>query len=100
MLAFIERLSKSVSSHLSSRNVLEVNVAVLNLILDVVVVDINMLRTLMMTLRGDKLNRRLIVADVTAPTLTSYTLSLLDTLGPCRLVLPTLASLGTLPPCI
>jgi hypothetical protein len=62
MFTFIKWLSKSVSSHLSSRNVLEVNVAVLNLILNIVVVDINMLCTLIMTFRGDKLNRRLIVA--------------------------------------
>jgi hypothetical protein len=62
VLKFIERLSKPVSGHLGSRDVLEVDFAVFNLILDVVVVDINVLRTLMMTLRGDKLYRKLIVA--------------------------------------
>ena len=62
MLEFIERLSRPVSGHLSSRDVLEVDFAVLNLILNVVVVNINVLRTLMTTLRGDELNRRLIVA--------------------------------------
>jgi hypothetical protein len=62
VLNFIEWLSKAVSGHLSCRDVLEVDFAVLNLILNVVIVDINMLRTLMMTLGGDELNRRLIVA--------------------------------------
>jgi hypothetical protein len=62
MLAFIEWLSKTVSGHFSRRDVLEVYFAVLNLVLNVVVVDINVLCTFMITLRGDELNRRLIVA--------------------------------------
>ena len=62
MLKLVERLSKAVSSYLSSRDILEVDFALLNLILNVVVVDVNVLCTLVITLRGDKLNRRLIVA--------------------------------------
>jgi hypothetical protein len=54
---FIKRLSKTVSGYFSSRNVLEVNFAVLNLILNIVVVDVNVLRTFIITLRGNKLNR-------------------------------------------
>jgi hypothetical protein len=62
VLNFIKWLSKAVSGYLSYRDVLEVDFAVLNLILNIVIVDINMLRTLIITLRGDELNRRLIVA--------------------------------------
>jgi hypothetical protein len=58
---FIKRLSKTVSGYFSSRNVLEVDFAVLNLILNVVVVDVNVLRTFIITLRGNKLNRGLVV---------------------------------------
>jgi hypothetical protein len=58
---FIKRLSKTVSGYFSSRNILEVNFAVLNLILNVVVVDINVLRTFIITLGGNKLNRGLVV---------------------------------------
>jgi hypothetical protein len=61
MLKFIKRLSKPVSGYLSSRDVLEVNFAILNLIFNVVVVDVNVLCTFIITLRGNKLNRRLVV---------------------------------------
>ena len=61
MLKFIKQLSKTVIGYFSSKDVLEVNFAVLNLILNIVVVDINMLYTLIITLREDKLNRRLII---------------------------------------
>jgi hypothetical protein len=62
MLQLIKGLCKAVSSHFGCRDILEVNFAVLDLVLDVVIVDINVLCTLVMTLRGDKLDRRLIVA--------------------------------------
>jgi hypothetical protein len=62
MLAFIKWLSKTVSGHFSRRDVLEVYFTILNLVLNIVVVDINVLCTFIITLRGDKLNRRLIVA--------------------------------------
>jgi hypothetical protein len=58
---FIKRLSKTVSGYFSSRNVLEVNFAVLKLILNVVVVDVNVLCTFIITLRGNELNRGLVV---------------------------------------
>jgi hypothetical protein len=61
MLKFIKRLSKPVSGYLSSRDVLEDNFAILNLILNVVIVDVNVLRTFIITLRGNELNRRLVV---------------------------------------
>jgi len=62
MFQLIKALRKAVSSHISCRDVLELNFAVLHLVLDVVIVDINVLCTFVMTLRGDKLDRRLIVA--------------------------------------
>jgi hypothetical protein len=58
---FIKQLSKTVSGYFSSRNVLEVKFTVLNLILNVVVVDVNVLRTFIITLRGNELNRGLVV---------------------------------------
>jgi hypothetical protein len=62
MLQLVKRLCEAIGSHLSGRDVLQVDFAVLDLVLDVVVVDIDVLRTLMMTFRGDELYRRLIVA--------------------------------------
>jgi hypothetical protein len=58
---FIKQLSKTVSGYFSSRNVLEVNFAILNLILNVVIVDVNVLYTFIITLRGNELNRGLVV---------------------------------------
>jgi hypothetical protein len=62
VLNFIEWLSKAISGYLSCSDVLEVDFAILNLIFNVVIVDINVLCTFIVTFRRDKLNRRLIVA--------------------------------------
>jgi hypothetical protein len=58
----IKRLSKAVSSYIVSTNVLEVKVAVFNAVLNVVIVNINVLRTFVMALSANKLDRRFIVA--------------------------------------
>jgi hypothetical protein len=58
----IKRLCEAVSSHIVSSNVLKAKVAFLNTILNVVVVYINVLRTFIIALSADKLDRRLIVA--------------------------------------
>jgi hypothetical protein len=50
-----------ISGYLSSRDILEVDFAILNLISNIVVVNINVFCTLRIILRGDKLNRRLII---------------------------------------
>jgi hypothetical protein len=62
MSVLIKRLRKTVSSHIVSVNVLEVKVAFLNTIFNVVVVYINVLRTFVIALSADELDRRLIVA--------------------------------------
>jgi hypothetical protein len=62
MTVLIKRLSKAISSHIVSANVLEAEIAFLNTILDVVVVYIDMLRTFVMALGIDELDRRFIVA--------------------------------------
>jgi hypothetical protein len=58
----IKRLRKAVSSYIVSTNVLEADIAFLNTILNVVVVYINVLRTFVIALSADELDRRLIVA--------------------------------------
>jgi uncharacterized membrane protein required for colicin V production len=58
----IKRLCKAVSSYIVSANVLEANIAFLNTILNIVVVYINVLRTFVIALSANKLDRRLIVA--------------------------------------
>jgi hypothetical protein len=58
----IKRLYKAVSSYIVSANVLEVNIAFFNTILNVVVVYINVLYTFVIALSTNKLDRRLIVA--------------------------------------
>jgi hypothetical protein len=62
MSELIERLRETVSSHIVSANVLEAKVAFLDTILDVVVVYIDVLRTFVMALSADELDRRFIVA--------------------------------------
>jgi hypothetical protein len=62
MSVLIKRLRETVSSYIVSANVLEAKVAFLNTILNVVVVYINVLRTFVMALSADELDRRLIVA--------------------------------------
>jgi hypothetical protein len=62
MIVLIKRLRKTVSSHIVSANVLEAKVAFLDTIFDVVVVYIDVLRTFVMALSADELDRRLIVA--------------------------------------
>jgi hypothetical protein len=57
-----KRLSKAVSSYIVSANVLEAKIAFLNTILNVVVVYINVLRTFVIALSANELDRRLIVA--------------------------------------
>jgi hypothetical protein len=58
----IKRLSKAVGSHIVSTNVLGVKVAVFNAVLNIVIVNINVLRTFVMALSANKLDRRFIVA--------------------------------------
>jgi hypothetical protein len=62
MSVLIKRLREAVSSHIVSANVLEADMAFLDTILDVVVVYIDVLRTFVMALSADELDRRLIVA--------------------------------------
>jgi hypothetical protein len=62
MSVLIKRLRETVSSYIVSANVLEAKVAFLNTILNVVVVYIDVLRTFVMALSADELDRRLIVA--------------------------------------
>ena len=62
MSQLVKRLGESVGSHLVGAYVLESQMAVLNAVLDVVVVNIDVFRTLMVALGCDKVNRRLIVA--------------------------------------
>ena len=62
MSELIKRLSKTVSSHIVSANVLEAEMAFLNTILNVVVVYIDVLRTFVIALSANKLDRRFIVA--------------------------------------
>jgi hypothetical protein len=61
VLKFIKRLSKPISSYLSSRNILEVNFTILNLILNIVVVDIIILYTFIITCRDNRLKERLVI---------------------------------------
>jgi hypothetical protein len=61
-LTLIKRLREAVSSHIVSANVLEADMTFLDTILDVVVVYIDVLRTFVMALSADELDRRLIVA--------------------------------------
>jgi hypothetical protein len=56
-----KRLSKAVSSYIVSANVLKAKVAFLNITLNVVVVYINVLRTFVIALSANELDRRLIV---------------------------------------
>jgi hypothetical protein len=58
----VKRLSKAVGSYIVSTNVLEVKVAVFNAVLNIVIVNINVLRTFVMALSANKLDRRFIVA--------------------------------------
>jgi hypothetical protein len=58
----IKRLRKTVSSYIVSANVLEAKVAFLNTIFNIVVVYINVLRTFVIALSANKLDRRFIVA--------------------------------------
>jgi hypothetical protein len=58
----IKRLCKTISSYIISANVLEAKVAFLNIILNIVVVYINVLRTFVIALSVNKLDRRFIVA--------------------------------------
>jgi hypothetical protein len=62
MSVLIKRLREAVSSHIVSANVLEADIAFLDTILNVVVVYINVLRTFVMALSANELDRRLIVA--------------------------------------
>jgi hypothetical protein len=62
MSVLIKRLSEAVSSHIVSANVLEAEIAFLDTILHVVVVYIDVLRTFVMALSADELDRRFIVA--------------------------------------
>jgi hypothetical protein len=62
MSVLIKRLSKAVSSHIVSANVLEAEIAFLNTILNVVVVYIDVLRSFVMALSADELDGRFIVA--------------------------------------
>jgi hypothetical protein len=64
MSVLIKRLSEAISSHIVSANVLEAEIAFLNTILDVVVVYINVLRTLVMALGVDELDRRRRCPDI------------------------------------
>jgi hypothetical protein len=57
----IKRLCKTVSSYIISANVLEVKVAFLNTIFNIVVVYINVLYTFVIALSANKLDRRLII---------------------------------------
>jgi hypothetical protein len=57
----IKRLCKTVSSYIVSANVLEVKVAFLNTIFNIVVVYINVLYTFVIAFSANKLDRRLIV---------------------------------------
>jgi hypothetical protein len=58
----IKKLSKAVGSYIVSTNVLEVRVAVFNAVLNVVIVNINVLRTFVIALGANELDRRVIVA--------------------------------------
>jgi hypothetical protein len=58
----IKRLSKAISSCIVSTNVLEVKVAIFNAVLNIVIVNINVLRTFVIALGANKLDRRFIVA--------------------------------------
>jgi hypothetical protein len=58
----IKRFSKTVSSYIVCTNVLEAKIAFLNTILNVVIVYINVLRTFVIALSADELDRRFIVA--------------------------------------
>jgi hypothetical protein len=58
----IKRLSKTVGSYIVSTNVLEIKVAVFNAVLNVVIVNINVLRTFVIALDANELDRRFIVA--------------------------------------
>jgi hypothetical protein len=62
MSELIKRLREAVSSYIVSANVLEADMAFLNTILNVVVVYIDVLRTFVVALSANKLDRRLIVA--------------------------------------
>jgi hypothetical protein len=62
MSELIERLSEAVCSHIVGANVLEAEIAFLDTVLDVVVVYVDVLRTFVMALSVDKLDRRFIVA--------------------------------------
>ena len=53
----IKRLSEVVSSHIVSANVLESKLAVFNAVLNVIIVYINMLRTFVVALSANKLDR-------------------------------------------
>jgi hypothetical protein len=64
MSVLIKRLSEAISSHIVSANVLEAEIAFLNTIFDVVVVYINVLRTFVMALGVDKLDRRRRCPDI------------------------------------
>ena len=62
MSQLVKWLGESISSHLVGAYMLESQVAVLDAVLDVVIVDINVLCTLVVALRGNQVNRRLVVA--------------------------------------
>jgi hypothetical protein len=58
----IKGLSKAGGSYIVSTNVLEVKVAVFNAVLNIVIVNINVLRTFVIALSANELDRRFIVA--------------------------------------
>jgi hypothetical protein len=58
----VEGLCKSVSGHIVGTDMLQRDMPCLNAVFDVVVVDINMLSTLIVTLSVHEVNRRLVVA--------------------------------------
>jgi hypothetical protein len=53
MLSFVKRLSKAVYCYLYSRDVRKLNLAIVNSVLNIVIVDINMLCTLIVAFRSD-----------------------------------------------
>jgi hypothetical protein len=52
----IKRLSKTVGSYIVSANVIDVKVAVFNAVLNIVIVNINVLRTFVMAFSANKLD--------------------------------------------
>jgi hypothetical protein len=61
MSNIVKRLGKTICSHVFSTDMLKLFIAIIDLVLDIVIVDVNVLCTLVVTLSVYEVNRWLIV---------------------------------------